>query len=279
MKRLVIILILTASCFSAHAQQQDTVGFSDAYLDTVQLKRKVKLNDYSMIGVNYGVTFSNMTFSPSKHQNFLFSKNYFSIMYTKYLKMFDYLPYFGYTIGLAHGYEGFLTKEDKETGSFSNIDGATMLKMEVLEIPFMMEGHYDMEYLKLFADIGFYGGYRYNMERESESGYIEEKYLHDFYQYEYRFDYGIQGGVGFSLIYDPFELRFSGLLRYAFQSLYEPDYDSFWHPFNTYYYRYAYPLDINVTVGLYIHLGKRYGKTPKVLRKEAYDIVYNRKDE
>ena len=275
MKRLFFILAMLAAGISSYAQQ-DTLELTDEYLDTVQVKRAVELNDYSMIGVNYGVSFSNMSFSPSKHQNFLFSTNYLSIMYTKYLKMFDYLPYFGFTVGIAHSNEGFLTKENKETGSTSNIDGATKLKMEVLEIPFMMEGHYDMEFFKLFADIGFYGGYRYNMQRESLPGQIEEKYLSEFYPYEYRFDYGLEGGLGFSVIFDPFELRIAGMLRYAFQSLYEPDYESIWHPYNTYYYRYAYPLDINVTAGLYIHLGKRYGKTPKVLKKEAYDIVYGK---
>ena len=194
-------------------------------------------------------------------------------MYTKYLKMFDYLPYFGYTIGLAHGYEGFLTKEDKETGSFSNIDGATMLKMEVLEIPFMMEGHYDMEYLKLFADIGFYGGYRYNMERESESGYIEEKYLHDFYQYEYRFDYGMEGSAGIAFMIDPIELHFNAMVRWGWQSLYRPDY------YSQYYYRYAYPLDIIVTAGIHFQLGKRSGKTSSELRKQAKEIVYGKTED
>ena len=273
MRRILLVMALFLCSISVFAQN-DTLVLSDEYLDTVKIKGKTILNDYSMIGFNYGVSFNNMSFSPSKHQNFLFSKDYFSIMYTKYMKMFDYLPYFGFTVGLAHGYEGFLTKENKETGGFSAIDGATKLKMEVIEVPFMMEGHYDMEYFKLFADIGFYGGYRMKIERESKFDQIPEEYLNNFYPYEYRFDYGLQGGIGFSVIFDPFEFRVAGLIRYAWQSLYEPDYESPWHPDSKYYYRYAYPFDINVTAGIYFHLGKRYGKTPKMLKKEAYDIVY-----
>lgn len=288
MRKLLLLAALTLCCFCAYAQkdttgvlkfEDDSLFYDNEYLDTVRVRAKDMLNDYSMIGVNYGVSFNNMSFSPSKHQNFLFSKNYFSIMYTKYMKMFNYLPYFGFTIGLAHGYEGFLTKENKETGSYSDVDGATQLRMEVVEVPFMVEGHYDMDFFKLFADLGFYGGYRMNIERESVFNLVPEEYLHNFYPYEYRFDYGLQGGLGFSAIYDPFELRIAGLIRYSWQSLYTPDYESSWHPYNQYYYRYAYPFDINITIGLYIHLGKRYGKTTKMLKKEAYDIVYGKKDE
>ena len=60
-----------------------------------------------------------------------------------------------------------------------------------------------------------------------------------------------------------------GQLRYSWSSLYEPDYAS------EYYYRFAYPLDIVITAGIYFQLTKRSGKSRAALRREAYDSVYN----
>ena len=55
--------------------------------------KKAMINDYVMIGVNYGVTFSNMMYTPSRHNRaWQFSPNYVSVTFTKFSKMFDRLP-------------------------------------------------------------------------------------------------------------------------------------------------------------------------------------------
>ena len=45
-------------------------------------------------------------------------------------------------------------------------------------------------------------------------------------------------------------------------------------PSSPYYYRYAYPMDAIVTVGVHFQLTKRSGKTSQALRQEAKRIVY-----
>ena len=55
MKKLITIAAaLLAACGQLKAQT-DTLQFSNEYLDTVNVKRAVSINDYAMLGVNYGV--------------------------------------------------------------------------------------------------------------------------------------------------------------------------------------------------------------------------------
>lgn len=56
MKKILLILSLLSFCLALKAQESDSTNVS-----------KPLINDYSMIGVNYGVTFSNTVFNPSKH--------------------------------------------------------------------------------------------------------------------------------------------------------------------------------------------------------------------
>lgn len=225
------------------------------------------MNDYSMIGVNYGVTFSNMYFSPSKsNRGFVYAPNFISIMYTKHCKMFDVYPYFAVKFGVQMGNEGYTFKEDEETGNSDDVDGATWCSIRVFEVPMMAEGHIDADPFKFLIDLGVYGGWRMSIERSGPT--LDETYTNSFRDYEYRADYGLLAGAGFAFVFDPVEIHFNCMLRWSWSSLYEPDYAS------QYYYRYAYPIDIMATVGLHFHLGKRYGKTNKQLRKEAYEAVY-----
>ena len=113
MKRLILILSLVffSSSWCAFAQgrfrsEKDSLKYAtvspklldDNFLDTVKVHKKFLINDYSMIGVNYGVTFGNFMFSPSRHNRaYVMCPNYISIMYTHYEKMFGYM-YLGLTV-------------------------------------------------------------------------------------------------------------------------------------------------------------------------------------
>lgn len=227
------------------------------------------INDYSMLGINYGVTFSNMYYSPSRHNRaYIFAPNYISIMYTKYSKMFGFIPYFGLTMGVALGNEGFRFKPNPQTGYVDNLDGAERGSIRVIEIPAMAQMHADFEPLKLMINAGIYGGWRLGIERSGEN--LDPQWAGSFREYENRFDYGFQGGAGFAIMLDPVEIHFNCHLRWSWSSLQQPDYAS------SYYYEYAYPLDIYATVGLHFQITRRRGKTRSVLRREAYDIVYGK---
>jgi len=242
--------------------------FDDNYLDTVTVHKTTLINDYHMLGVNYGVTFGQFSFSPSRHNRaWVMVPNYFSIMYTHYEKMFGYIANFGFRVGLEYGHEASGFKYNDETGYYYNyVDGANQLILEVVDVPVMACFHVDAAPLKFQGAVGVYGGYRLSIQREGE--FVAEQYLNAFRDYEYRFDYGLRGNAGFAFMIDPVELHFNAEVRWGWKSLYEADYNS------PYYYRFAYPIDVTFTVGLHFQLGKRTGKTSSYLRRQAKEIVY-----
>ena len=263
MKRFFLLLVLLAwlpGAFSARAQE--------VQFDSTSIAPKERpINDYIMVGVNYGVTFSNMYYSPAKHNRaWQFSPNYISVMFTKHSKMFDILPYFALTMGVAHGYEGFGFKRDPETGRSQDLDGAEQGTIEVFEIPALAQIHADFHPGKFMANVGVYGGWRNSISRSGPR--LDPEFTNRFRPYENRLDYGLQGGAGFALMLDPIEIHVNALLRWSWSSLYKPDYAS------PYYYRYAYPIDIIASVGIHYQLTKRSGKTSRELRQQARDIVY-----
>ena len=138
-----------------------------------------------------------------------------------------------------------------------------------------MHFHVDSAPTKILANLGGYVGYRLSVERSGM--FLDEEYTNKFRDYEYRFDYGLMGGAGIGFMIDPIELHLNVLARWSLQSLYEPDYfNETFHPNNTYYYRYANPIDISVTMGVYFQLTKRTGKTNKQLKQQAREIVYGK---
>ena len=82
----------------AKLEIQDTL--TDAFLDTVQVKKKLKLNDYSLLGVQYGASLSQVMWNPVQNQDMVFMPVNFGVTYTIYGKMFGYMPYFGFQAGV-----------------------------------------------------------------------------------------------------------------------------------------------------------------------------------
>jgi len=253
--------------------QDTTATESGLQLDSLSLDVPSRpINDYTLIGVNYGVTFANMYFSPSKHNRaFVVTPNYVSVTFTKFCKMFDRIPNFALVVGAAVGNEGFTFKKDKETGSSPLVDGADWCSMRVIEVPALAQIHFDFPPGKIMANAGIYGGWRETIERSGPT--LDEEWKTTFRSYEHRIDYGFQGGAGFALMFDPVEIHFNCLVRWSWSNLYDPDYAS------KYYYNYAYPFDIIATVGLHFQLTKRSGKTRREIRKEAYNIVYGKTED
>ncbi|MBQ7195400.1 MAG: PorT family protein [Bacteroidales bacterium] len=283
MRRLIIVLLsLLAVSVSLSAQDQneveealtatsidqagrDTTLYSNMYLDTVKISRKLILNDYTLFGVQGGVSFNRMSFNPTQKQETVMNMPYVSVSFTRYYKMFGLYPYFGFSIGLSYGQEGYKFKEDKETGKVFTVDGASSVRYDVVELPFLMAGHVDTHNLKFMANIGIYAGYRLGIERFGTS--VTDDLRYSFADHDLRWDYGLQGGGGIGIVLDPIEIHFNGIVRYSWGEIYEPDYAS------KYYYRYAYPFDIMVTAGIYFQLTKRTGRTTRSLKLEAREIV------
>ncbi len=276
MRRYLLILTLLLLGSWRISAQEDSLLYTPEFLDSLDFSpRNLPLNDYSILGVNYGVTFSTIYFNPAKMGvGLIFNPSYFSVKFAHYQKMFNYLPYFGYSLGFSYGHSGVKFSDNPETGyPLGFIDGATYETMETVQMPITMEMHVDSPPVKFFADLGGYLGYRLSISRSGV--WMDQEYTDKFHDYERRFDFGICGGVGVGFLLDPVEFHLSVVGRWSLQNLYQPDYEnSIFHPYNTYYYRFGNPIDVAVCAGVYFQLTRRTGKTSKMLRREARDIVY-----
>lgn len=150
--------------------------------------------------------------------------------------------------------------------------------MDVVEVPFMMQVHRDGLHSKVYAGIGIYGGYRLSVERTGDN--VDASYKTAFYSTDIRWDYGFQGGVGLALVFDPVEFHVNAQLRYGLSSIFTANSlypsGSDYEALNSVYYRYAYPLDIIISAGVHIQLGKRFGTTNADLKRKAKEIVYGK---
>lgn len=245
--------------------------FTDEYLDTVNIRKTLSLNDYTTIGVQYGYNIARMTFNPSKRQDNQYLPNQFGVLFTHYEKLFNYLPYFGLQVGFFKGQDGYRFKQNDEGAWSGHVDGSTAGTFDYVELPAMALMHIDLWNFKMTAGGGLYGAWRYDVHREGETWLgFDPEFADRFHDYERKLDFGWTVTAGFALVFDPFEFHVTGRLRWGMNSLYEPDY------YSPYYYRYAYPLDIVISAGVHVQLTKRTGKTSGQLRREARTIVYEK---
>lgn len=277
MKRLIASIFILLSSFGLYAQSEVLPAgltieeLPDEYLDTLDVKKKLMINDYSMFGVSYGVNLSQVMWNPTQSQDMLILPMNIGISYTKYGKMFGYMPFFGFQIGLNFTKEGYQFEYNKEKDYTYTIEGAEKAVYDVVEMPLYMHGHYDLWNFKLIANIGCYGGYRLGIHRyPGRTGNVSPELQNSFKDTDRRWDYGLKGGLGIGFVFDPIELHITATYKHSFGTLYEPDYSS------PYYYRYAYPMNITIAAGLYVHLSKRTGKTKAELRNEARESVYGK---
>ena len=242
---------------------------SNEYLDTLHIEKKSEINDYSMIGIHYGMGLSRVMWNPTQQQDMLLMPYNVGITYTKYGKMFGFMPFFGFQVGLLYTQEGYQFKYNEERNYVYKVEGAEKAILDVIEMPLLAHMHFDFWNMKILANIGCYAGYRIGIERfPGKTGYVTPELEHAFKDTDRRMDYGIKGGIGFGFVFDPIEIHIQGMYKHSLSSLYEPDY------YSPYYYRYAYPSNIIITAGIHYQLTKRTGKTKADLKKIAKEMVY-----
>lgn len=267
------VLTLKAQKEKAVLEISYTDTLTNEFLDTVNVKKKLKLNDYSMIGVQYGVGLSQVMWNPSQKQDMLFMPVNFGVTFTKYGKMFGYMPYFGFQAGIFYGQEGYQFEYNEDKDYTYKIAGAEKAVIDVVEVPVLSHLHFDLWHMKIIAQIGFYAGYRLSIHRyPGKTGYVAPENVRSFLPTDKRFDYGIKGGLGFGLVFDPIEIHIQAMYKHALSSLYEPDHAS------PYYYRFAYPSNIIISAGVHFQLSKRSGMSKAQLKKQAKEIVYGSND-
>lgn len=295
MKRLFILILLSGIGFTLSAQQVQPVGrlegrpvqnkqkvvatdeivmmdvsaLTDEQLDTIDVKKKLVINDYTMFGVQYGVGLSQVMWNPTQKQEMVFIPYNIGVTFTTYQKMFGFMPYFGFQAGAFYTREGYQFKLNENTDYIYKVEGAEKALIEVVEVPVLFQFHLDMWNFKIMANLGCYGGYRLSIQRfPGETGYVSEDVQYSFTETDRRWDYGLKGGVGFGLVFDPFEIHFQAAYKHSLSSLYTPDH------YSQYYYRFAYPSNIVVSVGLHYQLTKRTGRTKADIKKMAKESIY-----
>lgn len=263
MKRIFIILTsVLGFCAGAYAQQDSL---------------KVIINDYSMLGVQYGVGLSKPIFQPERICESLLAPVNVGIFYTQYGKLFGYMPYFGFQIGLMYNQDGYRFKINEKTGGSDCILGARQAFLQSVKLPFLAHFHVDFWKMKLMASLGVYAGYRLSIKRSDYiSGYYEPyaQYENSFHPNEKRFTYGAQGGAGFALVLDPIEIHFTAMYDFGFQNFHKPNVNGLTleHDDNSrYYYKWIYPGELIFSVGVHYQLTRREGLTRKVLKAQAME--------
>ena len=295
MKRLFILILLSGIGFTLSAQQaqpvrrlegrpvlnkqkvvasdeivmMDVSALTDEQLDTIDVKKKLVINDYTMFGVQYGVGLSQVMWNPSQKQEMVFIPYNIGVTVTTHQKMFGFMPYFGFQAGVFYTREGYQFKLNENTDYIYKVEGAEKALIEVVEVPVLFQFHLDMWNFKIMANLGCYGGYRLSIQRfPGETGHVSEDVQYSFTETDRRWDYGLKGGVGFGLVFDPFEIHFQAAYKHSLSSLYTPDH------YSQYYYRFAYPSNIVVSVGLHYQLTKRTGRTKADIKKMAKESIY-----
>ena len=276
MKKLFTILLMLVFASGLHAQklekaelktfQADTL--TNEYLDTLNVRKALVVNDYSLIGVQYGVGLSRVMWNPPQEQSMLFVPVNFGVTYTRYGQMFA-MPYFAFKAGLFYAKEGYQFEYNEEYDWTYKVEGAEKAILEVVELPLLFQFHYDSWNFKIIAEVGCYGGYRLGIQRfPGKTGNVRPELEYSFTETDRRLDYGLKGGVGLALVFDPLEFHITASYKHSLSSLYTPDH------YSQYYYRFAYPSNIIVSAGVHYQLSKRTGKTKASLKKEAKAKVY-----
>ena len=277
-KFFLVAAALLAAAFTARSQVDlDAEFFSlpeevtNSYLDSMTIQ-SVKPNDYWMVGGYGGAALLFGYFNPTRSTRLFPNYPLYGVSVVRYFKMFGIFANMGAEFGFQHNIEGYEFKTNETTGYRSTESGAYKAVMEVPEVFLLSHFHFDMgEYVKLIAKAGLYGGYRMNIHRTLDSPYDTyesyQAFVDTFQDYDRRYSYGVQAGLGMALMVNPFELHLMVQGKWSWSSYWQPDYAS------EYYYRFGYPMDLGVTAGLYYQLTPRHGHTRAQLRKLARKMV------
>ena len=252
---------------------------TNEWLDATPLPKKARINDYWIVGVHGGVSLQYGYYNPPRQTRFYPNLPVWGVSITRFATMMNTFPNLGMEVGFQHNYEGYNFKEfevDKDTYR-QDVDGYHQAYMEVPEVFVLTHGHIDMgQYVKINLKVGMYGGYRMNITRIHDNAYPvshDPEIAHSFRDTDNRWSYGVQGGLGFGLMFDPIEVHLGVQVKWGWSSFYKPDVVS------PYYYRFAYPLDGAVTLGVYYQLTKRRGHTRPALRRLAREYLEQEREQ
>ena len=199
-RRLIILIIaLIGSCFTLKAQSKN----EHLQIDTIKINNRVYKPNEHLIGIRYGIAFTNIISSPNLKPKSVFSPVNVAITYTYYQAMWGYLDYFGLQTGLKYGSHGYTT--------LANIGGIDQT-ITSLELPILTAFSFDVakDRLRILASLGMFLGYHLTTTREK-----------GWDCYDNRFDFGVLGSVGLGVKIHPFEIHLEFGYQYSMIPLFD----------------------------------------------------------
>ena len=279
MKKLIsLITCLVVVCTGLHAQTDVQSEFfslpadvTPEYLDSMTVKT-LPPNNYLMVGVYGGASLEFGYFNPARSVRACINAPVYGFSVVRYFTMFGIFPNMALEFGAQQNWEGYEFKTNKETGYRFTESGAYKVIMNVPEAFMLTQFHFDAgEHFKLLGKVGLYGGYRRSIERVLDDKFAAypayQDYVNTFRDYDNRFTYGVQGGAGFALMFDPIEIHVTAQIKWGWEYFWEPNYAS------KYYYRFGSPLDGALTLGLYYQITPRHGHSRAELRRMAREAA------
>ena len=229
MKRKLTLLLLTLLVPLCALGQDDTTfifempnDFSE--IDT--LPPPTRFKSIHMVGVQYGVNYSNVIATPSIGQEAVWSFNSVGVYYTYFHALWDQLFNFGLQGGVKYGKQGYASEYTQY--------GETCT---VVEVPLLSKFKFDISRFRIMLNLGPFVGYRLSTDKEG-----------GFDRYDQRYAYGIMGGLGFAVVFKPLEFHIEGNYQYSLGSMYHTN------KYSDIYWLYAYPSNIAITASVHVHL-------------------------
>lgn len=288
MRKRLLILLLFVPMLLRGQEYPEFFSLPDSitneYLDTVQIPSHKRPNNNWLVGGFGGVTLLSGYFNPVWATELAMHAPTWGFSVIKNATMMNMFPNVGLEVGFQYTWEGYRFKRSKETGNLRYVYGtyAYDAAIRVPEVFMLTNGHFDIgDHFKLLVKAGMYGGYRESIYRKAYWEHPEIDYTPTdamasnfesirttFLDNENRYTAGLSFGAGFGIMLDPIEIHFNALVNWGFITFYDPDFLG-----EGIYYRYAYPLDGAVTVGLYYQLTPRVGRTRGELRRLAREMA------
>ena len=283
MKKLLLMAALLVAALSARAQvdiEKEFFSLPDSvttsFLDSIDVQIAPP-NDYWLVGVYGGASVQYGFHNPDRNVKAMWNYPMYGFSVIRHFAMFGIFHNMALEMGAQMNYEGYEYKYNQETDYRSTESGAYKAVMKVPEVFMLSHFHIDMgEHFKVLAKAGIYGGYRTSIQRTLDESFAQSTYTqyeNQFRDYDKRFTYGVQGGLGFGLMFSPIEFHVNAQVKWGWESFWQPNYSS------PYYYRFAWPLDGAITFGVYYQLSPRYGHTKGQLKKLARKMIQEANNE
>ena len=181
---------------------------ADILAQDITVKPVKKFHSTHMIGVRYGVNLSTGMFSPDVHAENVWCLHNYGIVYTYYNDLWDMLDNFGTQVIARLNREGFKAEYIPD------------MEYTVAEVDLMTNLRFNLNPLRIFANVGPYAGYRLSNSRDDSK----------WYYYDNRFDYGLIFGGGLGLMFGPFEFQLETNYKWGLSSYFHTYYysDEYW---------------------------------------------------